>query len=162
VGPKPDIWTCRHCGWQCDYGAAVASWYQCPECTKQRGKKYRASLKTDPEKHAAHLAYHRVSQTNRNRTHRWAVLVGYGGDPPRCACCGEQTVEFLCLDHVNSDAPADRKRFSTHLVFFTYLIKNNFPDRDRYQVLCHNCNLAKGFYGECPHERQRREEIAAD
>jgi hypothetical protein len=26
---------------------------------------------------------------------------------------------------------------------------NEFPDG--FQVLCHNCNLAKGYYGECPH-----------
>jgi hypothetical protein len=22
-----------------------------------------------------------------------------------------------------------------------------------YRVLCHNCNLARGFYGYCPHEK---------
>ena len=32
-----------------------------------------------------------------------------------------------------------------------WMIKNNFPKG--FQVLCHNCNLAKGFYGKCPHEK---------
>ena len=28
---------------------------------------------------------------------------------------------------------------------------NNFPDG--FQILCHNCNQAKGYYGICPHEK---------
>ena len=29
------------------------------------------------------------------------------------------------------------------------VIKNYYPKN--LQILCHNCNMAKGFYGECPH-----------
>ena len=32
-----------------------------------------------------------------------------------------------------------------------WLVQNNFPEG--FQLLCNNCNLAKGFYGECPHTR---------
>ena len=28
-----------------------------------------------------------------------------------------------------------------------------------FQVLCHNCNMSKGFYGYCPHEKERENEI---
>lgn len=38
--------------------------------------------------------------------------------------------------------------------YYSWVINNNFPSG--HQVLCHNCNLAKGFYGECPHETARK------
>jgi hypothetical protein len=31
--------------------------------------------------------------------------------------------------------------------------------KDRYQLLCHNCNMAKGFYGLCPHQEQKGEHL---
>ena len=34
-------------------------------------------------------------------------------------------------------------------------IKNNFPKG--FQILCHNCNIAKGHYGKCPHEKKFKE-----
>ena len=33
---------------------------------------------------------------------------------------------------------------------YWWLIENKFPAG--IQILCHNCNLAKGFYGACPHQ----------
>ena len=36
---------------------------------------------------------------------------------------------------------------------FSILKRKGFPEG--YQTLCHNCNLAKGFYGQCPHEQER-------
>ena len=34
-----------------------------------------------------------------------------------------------------------------------WIVKNNFPKG--FQILCHNCNLAKGYSknNKCPHER---------
>ena len=31
-----------------------------------------------------------------------------------------------------------------------WIKKNNFPKG--FQILCHNCNQTKGYYGKCPHE----------
>ena len=39
--------------------------------------------------------------------------------------------------------------------FNKWLIKNNFPEG--YQILCYNCNTVKARYGQCIHERNRRE-----
>lgn len=30
-----------------------------------------------------------------------------------------------------------------------WIIKNKFPKK--FQLLCHNCNQAIGYYGSCPH-----------
>jgi Recombination endonuclease VII len=58
------------------------------------------------------------------RRKREELIQSLGG---KCACCGESEIKFLAVDHVNGKAQPER------------------------QVLCHNCNLAKGFYGQCPH-----------
>lgn len=82
---------------------------------------------------------------------RIKVLKHYGGDPPRCACCEESIIEFLGIDHIKGKDKGDR---SSGNDTYRKAIKENFPPD--LQVLCHNCNMAKGFYGECPHEKMRR------
>ena len=68
----------------------------------------------------------------------------YGG---KCACCGESEIKFLSIDHINGGGTKHRKEVGN---IPEWLIKNNFPKG--FQVLCHNCNQAKGFYGVCPHK----------
>lgn len=82
---------------------------------------------------------------------RGQILDAYGN---RCACCGESLPEFLTLDHVHNDGAIERGRGSNSKLFGK-IIKEGFPAR--YQILCWNCNCAKGFYGECPHVRASRE-----
>jgi radical SAM protein with 4Fe4S-binding SPASM domain len=32
-------------------------------------------------------------------------------------------------------------------------LKNNNYPKDLFRLLCHNCNMARGCYGYCPHEK---------
>lgn len=95
----------------------------------------------------------------RNRTrleigarqyHRYkiAVLNRYSsGGAPKCACCGETRYEFLCVDHIKP--VGGRKRVSYHELL-------RLPIRRKaYQILCHNCNQAKGDNEDCPHKTAR-------
>ena len=82
---------------------------------------------------------------------RMEVLMHYSNGEIRCACCGESELKFLAIDHVVKIGKKERvkqKSFSGSSMYY-WLINNKFPVG--YQVLCHNCNCAKGFYGECPH-----------
>lgn len=76
---------------------------------------------------------------------REAILEHYGSF---CRCCGEGERSFLCVDHINHGKgnPAPRVKD-----FYGWIIKNGFPDD--LQILCHNCNTAKGLYGKCPHKK---------
>jgi hypothetical protein len=83
---------------------------------------------------------------------RLEVITHYGS---KCVCCGENKLEFLAIDHIEMNGSQQRLRtfkkknsagFQTH----AWLRKNNYPSG--FQVLCHNCNLARGFYGYCPHQ----------
>jgi hypothetical protein len=79
---------------------------------------------------------------------RIEVLTHYGNGNMRCVCCGESTFEFLGLDHINGGGNKHRKSIKTTRVY-DYLKRHGDPDG--FQVLCHNCNMAIGFYGFCPH-----------
>ena len=81
-----------------------------------------------------------------SRAARNKCLDAYGRE---CRCCSETEVCFLSFDHVNNDGATHRREVGAGPAMYAWLIKNNFPDS--IQVLCHNCNLAKGFYGQCPH-----------
>lgn len=68
----------------------------------------------------------------------------YGG---KCACCSEDTFEFLTLEHKNGREPGKRRR--TGKWAWLEVKRAGFPDT--ITVLCFNCNCAKGAYGSCPH-----------
>jgi hypothetical protein len=99
-----------------------------------------------------------ASKTNRKI--KIVVLEHYSGIPPKCACCGESRLEFLSIDHINNDGAKQRKEIGKKYgsTFARWLIKNDFPDG--YQILCFNCNCAKGFFGYCPHQKEREATLA--
>ena len=92
----------------------------------------------------AHSVELKTKQKARNRSKREAVLNYYGG---RCACCGESQYEFLAIDHIEGGGRKHLEQIGQRII--DYLVKNNLPKG--FQVLCHNCNMAKGLYGQCPH-----------
>ncbi len=99
-------------------------------------------------------AYQRGREKNKAERQRikWEVLTHYSGNPPSCACCGESIYDFLCLDHINGGGNQHRtkiRKFGN--LFYHWIFVNNFPDG--FQILCFNCNMAKGFFGSCPHKR---------
>ena len=88
-----------------------------------------------------------------NRLKRLQALCGYGN---KCVCCGETTKEFLTFDHINGGGSKHRnvlKGKRAGYSYYKWIIDNNFPKE--LQILCHNCNQAKGLYGKCPHEDKK-------
>lgn len=81
---------------------------------------------------------------------RAEVIERYGG---RCACCGESAFYFLTIDHINNDGAAHRRQIG-RASLYKWLRDNDYPKG--FQVLCYNCNCAKGRYGlgVCPHQAQ--------
>lgn len=79
---------------------------------------------------------------------RIAAINYYGG---KCACCGENRIEFLAIDHINGGGRRHfRERSGMNLA--VWLKINNYPEG--YRVLCHNCNQSLGLYGYSPHDKQ--------
>lgn len=62
----------------------------------------------------------------------------------RCQLCGERQIEFLSIDHVDNNGSKHRKELGIKIegkTFYGWLKKQGYPVG--FQVLCHNCNLAK-------------------
>ena len=90
--------------------------------------------------------------TSRNRRVRREVLSHYSDGIPHCVCCGETEFEFLTIDHINGGGNAHRKSTGSGANMTDWIRRNNYPDG--FQILCMNCNWAKGMYGECPHTKR--------
>lgn len=90
-------------------------------------------------------------EKKRRRDLRLEVINHYSNGDIKCACCGEKHIEFLIIDHIYGNGNKHRKEIGKSSTdYYRWIIKNNFPNI--FQILCHNCNMAKGFYGYCPHE----------
>ena len=88
-------------------------------------------------------------QREQTRKRRHACLVHYSHPIPACACCGEKETRFLTLDHVNGNG-ANHRRVIGRQPLERWLKSNGYPSG--YQVLCWNCNVAKGQGETCPHQ----------
>jgi hypothetical protein len=76
---------------------------------------------------------------------RLECLEEFGGERPRCACCGETELAFLTIEW----AGRVKKRLNGSN-FFLWLKRRGFPGQ--WRVLCYNCNLGRRSNGGvCPH-----------
>jgi hypothetical protein len=126
---------CKHCSNEFEASRADAT--RCGACRKQYLKDWRKR----PERII------RIAELHKKL--REEAFAGYGG---KCECCGENTFEFLAIDHRYGGGRKEREKLSTAQIA-RKVINKNFPDE--YRILCHNCNSAIGWYGKCPHQRKR-------
>lgn len=124
---------------------------------EQRRVQYQKDRQTRPE-HLRSMR-RRWKQANPDRVKasndryrlqvRMAALAFYGGS---CACCGETEPKFLAIDHIGGGGTQHR-RTTKITEMARWLKQHQYPPG--FRVVCHNCNLARGFYGACPHEATR-------
>ena len=139
-----------------------------PEVKERERKRYEKD-RSDPEK--------LTSAKNERDVNRLKILKYYSkslsnSNIPCCNCCGENShVDFLAIDHIRGSKQMDlepelkKLNYSSKLRnqnLHRWILKNDFPDG--FQILCTNCNFAKGMKknnNQCPHERMRKEETFA-
>lgn len=94
----------------------------------------------------------RVAFNIKTRSRRLEIkletIKHYGG---KCACCGESRHQFLAIDHIHGGGRRHCESLGLRGLRGWHK-KNNFPSG--FRVLCHNCNMAIGFYGSCPHKEK--------
>ena len=97
-----------------------------------------------PEEEPVHSVYERAKYHRQlGRRHKLEMIDAYGG---KCRICGESNWEFLCIDHINGGGKQHRKELGLYrgYAFYKWLKKQGYPVQD-YQLLCFNCNGAKGL-----------------
>ena len=139
--------------------------YTCSSCKKLLGKKaakglcrncyQKAYKKAHPERllrlQRAYYQRNKVAFLERikiaRKKRRAAMIQTLGGE---CACCGEKEPLFLCLDHIKGGGRCEYKKKGGPHGVWRRAIREGLP-RDKYRVLCWNCNAVLGLYGRCPH-----------
>lgn len=115
------------------------------EYFKKAGKKW---YDKDPE----NVSKLRKGRMDRLRTE---IFASYGN---KCACCPETNREFLTIDHIEGDGRKHRASLngsgdgSGGGSFYYWIRRQGFP-KDKFRLLCMNCNFSYGMYGYCPHQR---------
>lgn len=124
--------------------------------TASRRKRYSAH----PEVHQAFKDAQRIYRNAKTRALKTETLRHYGpNNEAKCACCWQSGDEFLTIDHIAGGGRTHMKwlREIYGVVpgsdFYLWLKRNKWPDG--FQVLCWNCNCAKGHFGMCPHQKER-------
>ena len=133
---------------------------------KKNKKKYNQSKKGQAKnKEYKQTPEYSAKQKEFRNSKRLKVLKHYSqslsnSDIPCCNCCGLNShIGFLALDHIAGKRKMDSESELVQLGYdsnmhpdtlLQWLIDNKFPKG--FQILCHNCNLAKGYYGNCPLE----------
>lgn len=85
----------------------------------------------------------RALKKRENDKLRADVIAGHGG---KCACCGNDFLPHLTIDHINGGGRQERLIQDARCLH-RRLRREGYPPG--YQVLCWNCNSAKHFQGEC-------------
>src|SRR3990167_4626766 len=114
--------------------------YYCKSCLREVGRKWDRENREDGNKGSREI--------KKRLKLRMGALEAYG---MKCTCCGESELKFLAIDHINGGGRKHRKEIGGN--FYQWLKINKYPAG--FQTHCHNCNQAKGYYGECPHKRIR-------
>jgi hypothetical protein len=103
-------------------------------CKKCRRKKGQAVYWDNPEKFKERARQEGIRLKKE-------TLRAYGGT--KCAQCGFNDIRALQLDHINNDGYQERELVMEGWGHYRKLRKKGFPNKDRYQVLCANCNWIK-------------------
>ena len=119
---------------------------KCAYCARAAKARYRANREV------------RLAQSSRQwEAIKKEVIEHYGGT---CACCGEDWIGFLCLDHIDGGGTQHRAEIlkeTGNKSLHHWLKRHNFPEG--FQVLCANCNMAKGSKNKkCIHQLRRERE----
>jgi hypothetical protein len=123
---------------------------------EQHNEYVRRYRKSHPEQARIYYAKNkeRLAKVRRARYEKvkLRVLSFYSRGTPKCSCCTETEIAFLSIDHIQGGGSKHRKTMKAYSIYH-WLERNGLPQG--FQVLCMNCNVAKGRNGVCPHETRR-------
>ena len=123
---------------------------------REQSKESMRKLRMKPEHLESKALYYKDVVSKKNLDLKLEVFNHYAKEVTKtdtviCACCGYSDFRFLSLDHIESrkNVPIEEKKLGG-INLWRYLKEKGLPLG--YQVLCHNCNIAKGDRKYCPHQ----------
>lgn len=85
----------------------------------------------------------------RSQAAKTRVIAQYGS---KCTCCRENDIDKLVIDHVKGGGSQEKRSYPSRNVYF--FLDGKSVNKEKYQILCQNCNQAKASYGQCPGHRK--------
>lgn len=123
---------------------------------KSKMQRYNENFEHSPAGKATREAYrarHHPEITEKRKKGKLEALRAYSQSEPTCACCGENNLKHLTLDHIggggNKHLGGTGYRLSG-MGLYSWLKMRNYPSG--FRVLCWNCNMAIGQFGTCGHQ----------
>lgn len=116
----------------------------CSTCNLKLGNKWRKENRQRANAMALKHYYkdpkkHRLAVDKSRKKSRIEAIIAYGG---KCVSCQTTDTEVLDIDHINNDGSKERKENLFAYNLCRKLKKEGYP-KDRYQLLCKNCNWKK-------------------
>lgn len=144
--------TCNKCGLSGPDVTFGSVWNgnRCRGCHATQKREWRAAnpvraAKISAKSRAKRVEYYREYARRAHQDLRAEVLAALGGV---CECCGETAEPFLSLEHRNGTGALHRKL--VHRGVYADVKRQGFP-REKFGLLCMNCNVATKGGRECPH-----------
>jgi len=125
----------RHIDYRCRSCALKAYYAGKPKFTKED----KAAL--NKEYYQTHKQKLDARSNQWRRDKRLALIQELGG---KCNCCGESDPVVLDFDHINNDGAKERRE--TKRTNVVNILAKGGIDKDRYQLLCKNCNWRKEYF----------------
>lgn len=121
----------------------------CRQCRNRKTRELGRCYHCYKPKNECHCKITKSKRTAAKRLQdKERVIQHYGG---KCQCqgCEENRLPFLTIDHIDGNGSKHRKlNRQANSNIWEVIIKENFPET--YQILCWNCNCAKGQSQSCP------------
>ena len=140
-----------------DLSAALPDRKTCPRCNQEKPIGEFYLLPGGQRSHVWCKFCNNEHRKARFREDRYLALLHYSHGDIKCHCCGERNIEFLSLDHIKDDGAEHRRSIGVHRGggqhFSSWLRKTGYTYAD-LAVSCHNCNMARALYGQCPHKAE--------
>jgi len=110
------------------------------ECTSCHEPRTHEEFVRDKYKSAGVKSICRACQNTETKMRKRMIVDLFNG---KCNKCGENNIDYLCVDHINDDGSKKRKN-GEHLSIYTKLKLG--MSKEGLQVLCLNCNGEKEYY----------------
>ena len=125
-----------------------------PEVKEKMLAKNRAYFKEYYAQPKIKQKYSKVSNSLKLEVFTHYSKMVSNSDIPICACCGYDDLRFLALDHIvgRKHLPPNETNLNG-ILLWKYVKVTGF--KEGFQVLCYNCNIAKGPRRYCPHQLDR-------
>ena len=131
--------------------------------TKKESRAFYYRRNLEKRRRDAILYYHKnrdrvlARMKLENRKLKLAIIGAFGGS---CECCGESNFEFLTIDHIHGGGNEHRRQLGDKgKGLYKEILAEGCP-KDKYRLLCWNCNTARGFYGYCPHHPEDKSGVS--